>query len=333
MSLRSQAALPPLLLSAKELAKLVGSANPPRILDATWCLPVPGQPARDAHAEYLKGPRIPRALFWDVNKIATIGESVQNLPHMMPSAAQFAEAASLFGISRDTHVVVYDTHGLFSAPRTAFTFAAFGHKAVSVLNGGLPAWIDAGQPIDTETLQQDPTVETAKYAEPKLQDGWIRSFEEMLANTNAGYRSQVVLDARAKARYDGTEPEARPGLASGHIPGSKSLPFSDLLQKITAQDSRIAGQVYTAVKEQPELWKRVNDAVGGSEGIEKLRHDGSASGSLGVSLSCGSGMTASVLWLALQQLGINAAIYDESWMGWGRRAAEGQAPVEKTQSS
>ncbi|WFC99825.1 hypothetical protein MYAM1_002571 [Malassezia yamatoensis] len=308
MSLQSQAALPPLLLSAKELAKLVSSANPPRILDATWCLPVPGQPARDAHAEYLKGPRIPHALFWDVNKIATIGESVQNLPHMMPSAARFAEAARQFGIRRDTHVVVY-------------VRCTYLHRT------------RMGEPIDTETLQEDPTVEAAEYAEPKLQDGWIRSFEEMLANTNAGYRSQVVLDARPQARYDGTEPEARPGLASGHIPGSKSLPFSDLLQKITAQDSRIAGQVYTAVKQQPELWKRVNDAVGGSEGIDKLRHDGSSGGSLGVSLSCGSGMTASVLWLALQQLGINAAIYDESWMGWGRRAAEGQAPVEKTSSS
>lgn len=222
------------------------------------------------------------------------------------------------------------SRSIFSAPRTAFTFAAFGHKAVSVLDGGLPAWIDAGEKIDTASLSADPSVEPVEYPTPTLRDGWIRSFDEMLANTKLGFRRQVVLDARAKARFDGHVAEARPGLASGHIPGARSLPFMDVLEQHTASDPRASERKYTTLKQQSDLWKLVNAAVGGDDGIEKLRHDGSSSGSLGVSLSCGSGMTASVLWLALQQLGVNAAIYDESWMGWGRRGADGEAPVEVT---
>lgn len=222
------------------------------------------------------------------------------------------------------------SHSIFSAPRTAFTFAAFGHKAVSVLDGGLPAWIDAGEKIDTESLSSDPAVKPVDYPVPTLRDGWIRSFDEMLANTKLGFRKQAVLDARPKVRFDGHTAEARPGLASGHIPGSRSLPFMNVLDQHTTSDARLPEQNYTTLKQQSDLWKLVNAAVGGDDGIEKLRHDGSSSGSLGVSLSCGSGMTASILWLALQQLGVNAAIYDESWMGWGRRGAAGEAPVEVT---
>lgn len=201
---------------------------------------------------------------------------------------------------------------------------------MSVLDGGLPAWADAGEPLDTAALDADPAVAPAAYDAPALRDGWVRSFDEMLANSQLGARSQTVLDARARARFDGHQAEARPGLASGHIPGACSLPFADVLETRTASDARVAGRTYTALQPQHELWKRVSAAVGGADGIEKLRHDGSAGGSLGVSLTCGSGMTAAVLWLALQQLGVNAAIYDESWMGWGRRGAQGAAPVAVT---
>ncbi|KAI3623954.1 hypothetical protein CBS14141_003653 [Malassezia furfur] len=328
MSLQSQAALPPLLITTKQLAGLLSAQKPLRILDATWFLGMPGQPPRNAHAEFLRGPRIPGAQFWDVDKVATVGPEVHNLPHMMPSGSVFARAASEHGIGPETHVV--DTHGIFSAPRTAFAFAAFGHKAISVLDGGLPAWIDAGEKIDTESLSSDPAVKPVDYPVPMLRDGWIRSFDEMLANTKLDFRKQTVLDARPKVRFDGHTAEARPGLASGHIPGSRSLPFMNVLDQHTTSDARMPEQKYTTLKQQSDLWKLVNAAVGGDDGIEKLRHDGSSSGSLGVSLSCGSGMTASILWLALQQLGVNAAIYDESWMGWGRRGAAGEAPVEVT---
>ena len=113
-------------------------------------------------------------------------------------------------------------------------------------------------------------------------------------------------------------------MASGHIPNSLSLPFSAVLDT-----HELDGRTYTTMKPQHELWKIVASILG-EEGMEKVRHDGSAKGSVGVTFSCGSGMTACILWLALQQLGINGAIYDESWSGWGRRAAKGQAPGAKT---
>lgn len=248
-----------------------------------------------------------------------------NLPHMMPSGSVFAEAAAAKGIFRDTHVVVYDRQGIFSAPRTAFTFAAFGHKSISVLDGGIAAWIAAGEQVDTEKLSSDPAPPTkGDYPPPTLESGMVRSFEEMLHNTTLGSSAQIVLDARPKERYDGLSPEPRPGMAAGHIPHALSLPFMSVLDKREEN-----GQSFTAMKSQSELWKVVSSAVG-EQGMEKLRHDGSAKGSIGVSLSCGSGMTACVLWLALQQLGIQGAVYDESWSGWGQRAAKGEAPVEKS---
>ncbi|PKI82430.1 hypothetical protein MVES1_003466 [Malassezia vespertilionis] len=331
MSLAAHTAIPPLLLSATQLSGLLKSADPPRILDATWFLNMPNQAPRSGHAEYLHGPRIPGALYWDVDLVATRGEAVRNLPHMMPSASVFAEAATKHGVSPKTHVVVYDAQGIFSAPRTAFTFKAFGHEAVSVLDGGMPAWVEAGLPLDTAALKEDPHVEPATYAAPTLQENWIRSFDEMLANAKQGARAQTVLDARPAARFDGSTPEPRPGMASGHIPGARSLPFLSVLASHTTSDSRMPGCTYTTLKPQHELWKAVSDALGGGDAIEQLRHDGSAKGSAGASLSCGSGMTASILWLALQQLGVHGAIYDESWMGWGKRAADGEAPVETSQ--
>ncbi|WFD27798.1 hypothetical protein MNAN1_002803 [Malassezia nana] len=326
MSLNATAQLPPLLISPKQLASLLQGPKPLRILDATWFLPMPGATPRHAHAEFLQGPRLPGALFWDVDAVTTRGESVRNLPHMMPSASVFAEAARAHGISRDTHVVVYDTHGIFSSPRTAFTFAAFGHPAVSVLDGGLPAWLALGETVEREALTEDPKVDAAEYETPTLQSGWIRSFEEMLHNTQLGDKAQTVLDARPKARFDGQSPEPRPDMAAGHIPHALSLPAPTLLESQPKQDG---SGTYTSMKPQHELWKLVQ-AVVGDQGLEKLRHDGSAKGSMGVSLTCGSGMTACIVWLALQQLGINGALYDESWAGWGRRAHAGEAPVEKS---
>lgn len=324
MSLSAAASLPPLLISTKQLASLLTSSTRPlRVLDATWYLNMPDQPKRDGRTDFLKGPRVPGSLFWDVEAVATRGDAVMNLPHMMPTSQVFADAAKQHGISRDTHVVVYDRQGIFSAPRTAFTFAAFGHPAISVLDGGLPAWIAAGEGVDSEALSDEPAVEPVSYDLPELKDGWVRSFDEMLHNTKLGAQAQLVLDARPKPRFDGTSPEPRPDIPGGHIPHSLSLPFSAVLDTQKNGDS-----TYTTFKSQIDLWKAVTNAVG-EENVEKLRHDASARDSLGVSLSCGSGMTACILWLALQQLGIRGALYDESWLGWGRRAGNGQAPVEK----
>ena len=323
MSLHRAASIPPLVLAPQAVAGLLRSDTPPRILDATWFLNAPGAPARSAADEFRHGPRVPTSSFWDVDAIATRGADVRNLPHMMPSAAQFAEAARAHGIARTSHVVVCDRLGVFSAPRTVFTFRAFGHPRVSLLDGGLPAWLDAGLEGETGAPAAPAPLGADAYPTPQLNAGWVRSFDEMLANVGAGMRQQTVLDARARARFAGTAPEPRAGIASGHIPGSVSLPFTDVLAE------RGTDTKYTVMREQHELWKAIDGALADAGGIDKLRHDASARDTVGVSLTCGSGMTAAILWLALQQLGIDGGIYDESWMGWGARAAEGGAPVHK----
>ncbi|WFD37009.1 hypothetical protein MCUN1_003901 [Malassezia cuniculi] len=326
MNLHRAANIPPLVLGPQAVAKLLRSEAPPRILDATWFLNAPGATPRNALDEFRRGPRVPTSSFWDVDQIATRGESVRNLPHMMPSAAQFAEAARKHGIARSSHVVVYDRLGVFSAPRTVFTFRAFGHPRVSLLDGGLPAWEEAGLPLETAPPSEPQPLDASAYPTPELSSAWIRSFDEMLANIGAGMRRQTVLDARPAARFAGTAPEPRPGVASGHIPGSVSLPFPAVL----AERGGTAGAKYTVMREQHELWQIIDRALADAGGIDKLRHDASAKDAVGVSLTCGSGMTAAVLWLALQQLGIDGGIYDESWMGWGARAANGEAPVAKS---
>ncbi|PWZ03000.1 Rhodanese-like protein [Testicularia cyperi] len=311
----------PLVITPKALAPLLeaNQNGEVRILDATWFMPNI-QPPRDPRKEFEQGPRLPRAAFWDVDKVATVGESVRNLPHMMPSASTFAKAAGEHGIDPATHVVVYDTHGVFSSPRTAFTFKAFGHAKVSVLNGGLPAWIDAGLPRE----QGDPAKHEAKqYPEPVLEDGIVRSFDEMVANAKMGARGQTVFDARPKGRFDGTDPEPRAGLSSGHIPHSVSLPFPTLMKQVEGKD----GKKYSVLKDQIELWRLLSDTVGGMEALDKLRQ-ASSGGELAATNTCGSGMTAAAIWLALQELGVQSAIYDESWMGWASREKEG-IPIDK----
>ena len=319
MSLHHAASIPPLVLAPHAAAALLRTDAPPRFVDATWFLNAPGAAPRSAPAEFRAGPRIPGSVFWDVNEIATRGPAVRNLPHMMPSAAQFAEAARSLGIARSSHVIVYDRLGVFSAPRTVFTFRAFGHPHVSLLDGGLPAWLAADLPVEHGEPHTPPALPESDYPTPELRPGWVRSFDEMRANVTAAH-PQVVLDARPAARFAGTTPEPRPGMAAGHIPGARSLPFASLLQ---------SHGDYSAFAPQHELWKTVDRVLADAGGIERLRHDASARDAVGASLTCGSGMTAAIVWLALQQLGIDAGIYDESWMGWGARAAAGEAPVER----
>lgn len=341
---------PPLLIQPFQLSQYLKSHNvgrplfgPLRILDASWHMPNI-QPPRNALQEFKERYRIPGAQFWSVDDVATKGESVRGLPHMMPDDKVFAEAAGEHGISNDSHVVVYDSTGIFSSPRTAFTFLAFGHTRVSILDGGLPGWVDAGLPIEEGEAQN---CEKTTYHASPLGAGLVRSYEEMIVNAKmGGWNKQAVLDARSRGRFDGTESEPRPGLPSGHIPGSQSLPFPSLMTVHTASNPRLPkGQKYTKLKDQTAMWRTVSDAVGGTEALEKLRQ-ASSGGEPGATATCGSGMTAAVIWLALRQLGIQAAIYDEvsagfdavsklstessfcfqSWMGYAGRE---ESPIEK----
>ncbi|CAO1636845.1 unnamed protein product [Parajaminaea phylloscopi] len=323
--LAARSAMVPLVISPKQLAAVLPEV---KVLDATWFMPNL-TPKRDANREYLAGPRIPGALRWDPDFIATTGVTVRGLPHMMPVPSFFAQECSRRNITPDSHVVVYDTQGVFSSPRVAFTFSSFGHRRVSVLNGGLPAWKEAGLPLDEASLSSvDKTLaepqESHGYPLPELKTGAIRTYEEMLANVKSLAKHQQVLDARPKARFDGTAPEPRQGMSSGHMPRATSLPFSQLLETVTSK----TGDTYTVLKEQPALYQLLSRGEPPLLDFESLRHD-SSSGAPAITATCGSGMTAAIIWLALQTLGVETSIYDESWMGWAGREAEG-APIVKT---
>ena len=192
------------LISTGELAERLGRVV---VLDGSHHLPTAG---RDAGAEFLEA-HIPSARFFDIDGVS---DKSSDLPHMLPDARGFALAMGAMGIGRGDEVVVYDTVGTTGAARVWWTFRAFGHERVRVLDGGLPKWLAEGRPVE------------AGYA-AEAQPALVRAREDMLANIAS--RAEQVLDARSAGRFHGTEPEPRAGMRSGHIPGSLNLPYTELL--------------------------------------------------------------------------------------------------------
>jgi thiosulfate/3-mercaptopyruvate sulfurtransferase len=252
-----------------------------RVVDASWYLVASG---RDAAAEFAAG-HIPGAVFFDLEASS---DDATTLPHMLPRAERFAERMRRLGLSDRDAVVVYDGSGVnLSAPRVWWTFRVFGHPRVSVLDGGLMKWKAEGRPLETGSPAPAPGRYTAR-----LNASLVRNFAEMLANAASG-REQVV-DTRPAARFEGSEPEVRPGVRTGHMPGSFNLPFGDLV----APDG--------TVLPPEQLRARVEAA-----GIDLTRP---------VVASCGSGTSACSLVLALHLLGHGqVAVYDGSWTEWGGR--------------
>jgi thiosulfate/3-mercaptopyruvate sulfurtransferase len=258
-----------------------------RVVDGSFKLPgitpTAGQDYDQAH--------IPGAVFFDIDDIC---EPATSLPHMIPSAELFAQKVGALGIGDDDRVVVYDTAGLSSAGRAWWMLRLFGHHDVALLDGGLPKWRAEGRPLDTAVPSPRQRRFTARF-DPSL----VRSKKALLENL-ATNREQVV-DARAAGRFDGTTPEVRPGLRSGHIPGSRNLPY----ELVTDPDAR-------QVKSAEELTALFRDA-----GVALHRP---------VVTSCGSGVTACALAFALHLIGHpGAAVYDGSWSEWG---LPGDTPVE-----
>jgi thiosulfate/3-mercaptopyruvate sulfurtransferase len=271
----------PSLVNAAWLAERLGAPRL-RVLDASFYLPTEGQ---DARAHFRAG-HIQGARFFDIEEVA---DRDTPLPHMLPAPGAFARAVGALGIGNGDLVVIYDQKGIFSAPRAWWMFRLFGHTQVAVLDGGLPGWKAAGY----RTEPGDPAPAAAADFVPEYHASWIRGLGDMRRNLETG--AELVLDARAGGRFDGTAPEPRSNLPSGHIPGSVSLPSSEMLE---------GGRTMLPVD---KLRARFAAA-----GVDRARP---------VVTSCGTGVSAAILTLGLHLAGLpEGALYDGSWTEWAGRA-------------
>lgn len=267
------------LVSTEWLAAHINDANV-KVLDASFKLPgVLPLPKDDYLAAHLPG-----AVFFDVDAVS---DHSNPLPHMFPSAEQFGRDVGNYGISNADTVVIYDAGGWVAAPRAWWMFLSYGHGNVRILNGGLKKWRAEGRPVEGGEVKPKPATFKASYDAKR-----VRSMQQLIANVES--RAEQVIDARPVERFEGRAAEPRPGIRSGHIPGARNVPYAGLFDA----------------------------ATGEMKPLDELR---AAFTGAGVKLdapivtSCGSGVSAGVLTLALYRLGItDTALYDGSWSEWGQ---------------
>jgi thiosulfate/3-mercaptopyruvate sulfurtransferase len=258
------------------------------ILDATLP-PVGVTPPVDTQARYLAG-HIPGAIFFDIEALS---DRSTPLPHMLPTAEAFSRDMSALGVGDRMAICIYEQEGVFSAPRAWWMLRTFGARQVHILDGGLRAWIEAGLPISSGHVRRAPADFHAKLDRDALKD-----FPQML-QIIAG-RGQI-LDARSAGRFTGASPEPRSGISPGHMPGATNLPFTELLQEGRLKSAEQLHQIFIA------------------KGVDIKQP---------ITTTCGSGVTAAVIALALEIAGAKrASLYDGSWVEYAQHP---QAVIDKT---
>lgn len=272
--------LPDPLVTTEWLAAHLGEPDL-KVVDATFYLP---HLKRDARAEFAQA-HVPGAVFFDIDAVA---DHAIPLPHMLPDARAFADAVGALGIGGGDRVVAYGGRGLIASARVWWTFRAFGHDRVAVLDGGLGKWNTEGRPLESGMPAPAPRPFTAIFHKELVAD-----LTRMLAILDR--RDAQIVDARSRGRFTATEPEIRPGLRGGHIPGSLNLPYN-------------------------ELFRADDDAMRPAEDVRGAFTRAGLDPAKPVVATCGSGVSAAVLALGLYRLGRrDAAVYDGSWTEWGGR--------------